>query len=412
MVPKSDIERFIQAIIYDGDAPFAAKCRIEQYLTDILEERVSTLKPAFRIEYYLAKISGANVELPEPISRADLYLAALAGEEVTLPDSPNSSLEVYLARWCETGNAVSAITGDPASFTGRTNTEIQSISVDLQPIQSLNGYSSPWPAGGGVSKCPSFANGTHTMTNGLTVTIQDGEITINGTASGYGYYEEAIESTVMPADAYVSFNNPVGTFNIAYVFINGNTQIAAPSTAPANATKQPTGLSGATVNKLRIFCNAATYDNFKMSPIVHDGSTPQAWQPYANICPISGRTGANVYVSPTTAQADATTYAVDWISEAGTVYGGTLDVVSGVLTVDRANIPSYNGETITEPWLSSMDEYTPGATPTTGAQVVYKLATPLIYQLTPQEVKSLLGVNNIWSDSGDVTVTLKGGFTD
>ena len=127
---------------------------------------------------------------------------------------------------------------------------------------------------------------------------------------------------------------------------------------------------------------------------------------YANICPISGRTGLSVYVSPTQDVADATTYAVDWTSEAGTVYGGTLDVVTGVLTVDRAYIASYNGETINEPWLSSMDAYTPGATPTTGAQVVYALATPLTYQLTAQEVALLVGTNNVWSSSGDVSVTV------
>ena len=346
---------------------------------------------------------------PVPTTRFEEYLRAAYdrvanGTETPVP-APAWTIEAFIAA------AVEAIpveqTYGPAAlvtFNAATAKAIKSLVVNMLPAQNLNGYASPWPAGGGVSKCPSFANGTHTMTNGLTVTIQDGEITINGTASGSGYYEEAIESTVMPADAYVSFNNPVGTFNIAYVFINGNTQIAAPSLSPANGTKQPTGLSGATVNKLRIFCNAATYDNFKMSPIVHDGSTPQAWQPYSNICPITGRTVANVYVSPTTAQADATTYAVDWTSKAGTVYGGTVDIVSGVLTVDRANIPSYNGETITEPWLSSMDEYTPGATPTTGAQVVYKLATPLTYQLTPQQVLTLVGQNVVWSDGGDVTV--------
>jgi hypothetical protein len=30
---------------------------------------------------------------------------------------------------------------------------------------------------------------------------------------------------------------------------------------------------------------------------------------------------------------------------------------------------------------------------------------PIEYQLTPQEVTTLLGVNNIWADTGDVTVT-------
>ncbi len=100
------------------------------------------------------------------------------------------------------------------------------------------------------------------------------------------------------------------------------------------------------------------------------------------------------------------TYAVDWSAQAGTVYGGTVDVVTGELTVDRANIPSYNGETINEPWLSSMDAYAEGTTPTTGAQVVYTLATPLTYQLSAQEVQMLLGENYVWSSSGDtVSVT-------
>lgn len=38
-------------------------------------------------------------------------------------------------------------------------------------------------------------------------------------------------------------------------------------------------------------------------------------------------------------------------------------------------------------------------------QVVYKLTTPITYQLTPQEIKTLCGVNNIWSDTGNIEVT-------
>lgn len=37
-------------------------------------------------------------------------------------------------------------------------------------------------------------------------------------------------------------------------------------------------------------------------------------------------------------------------------------------------------------------------------QVVYELATPITYTLTPQQVESLIGTNNIWSDAGEVTV--------
>lgn len=97
-------------------------------------------------------------------------------------------------------------------------------------------------------------------------------------------------------------------------------------------------------------------------------------------------------------------YDITFPPEAGTVYGGTLDVTTGVLTVDRANIASYNGETLPSTWISDRDVYAEGTTPITGVQVVYELATPITYQLTPTEVRTLLGTNNIWADTGDTTV--------
>lgn len=97
---------------------------------------------------------------------------------------------------------------------------------------------------------------------------------------------------------------------------------------------------------------------------------------------------------------DANVYEIDLD---GTRYGGTLDVLSGVLTVTGANIASYNGETLPGEWISDRDVYAAGTTPTTGAQVVYELATPLTVQLTAEEVTTLLGQNNIFADCGDVS---------
>lgn len=87
-----------------------------------------------------------------------------------------------------------------------------------------------------------------------------------------------------------------------------------------------------------------------------------------------------------------------------TVYGGNIDVLRGVLTVTHGEIASYNGETINGPWISSMDVYAAGATPTTGAQVVYPLTVPQQYQLTATAISSLTGVNHIWADTGNVTL--------
>lgn len=88
----------------------------------------------------------------------------------------------------------------------------------------------------------------------------------------------------------------------------------------------------------------------------------------------------------------------------GTRYGGVLDVTRGVLTVTHGEIASYNGEQINEPWLSSMDVYSSGDTPTTGAQVVYPLATPFEIALTPTQISAIAGQNNVFSDTGECEV--------
>jgi hypothetical protein len=89
--------------------------------------------------------------------------------------------------------------------------------------------------------------------------------------------------------------------------------------------------------------------------------------------------------------------------EAGTVYAGTLDVMNGALKA-RPYYASYNGETLVGPWVSSMDVYAPGTTPTIGAQVVDLGGVETVYQLTPPEITTLLGTNNIWADCGPVSV--------
>lgn len=151
------------------------------------------------------------------------------------------------------------------------------------------------------------------------------------------------------------------------------------------------------------------------------------------------------------------TYSISWQTEAGTVYGGSLDVTTGVLTVDRiyallndasawyevsgnpkfrcstafADRKKYNNSydglsacsyiqinaleyTNTGRWVSSSsDNFGIESSDLTLAQIqqdategkiaiVYELATPLTYQLTPTEVSTLLGDNNVWADTGPV----------
>ena len=65
---------------------------------------------------------------------------------------------------------------------------------------------------------------------------------------------------------------------------------------------------------------------------------------------------------------------------------------------------SYNGETLTGRWISDRDVYAVGTTPTIGAQVVDLSGTGAEIQLELHEIASLLGINNIFADTGDASV--------
>lgn len=83
-----------------------------------------------------------------------------------------------------------------------------------------------------------------------------------------------------------------------------------------------------------------------------------------------------------------------------TVYGGKVDFVSGGLSNEWGYIASYNGETLPREWISDRDVYAPNTTPTNGAEVAYKLDTPIEITLTEEQI-SLLKGNNVVSTDGD-----------
>lgn len=152
-------------------------------------------------------------------------------------------------------------------------------------------------------------------------------------------------------------------------------------------------------------------------------------------------------------------YNITFPAEAGTVYGGTLDVTNGVLTVDRAMVDlgtlswtkdSNNGYfRATVPDILNPKTYgdrnkgmicsiyapsqTTSLTTTSpdektylknasivyirdstyvdanafkggmsGVQLVYELATPVTYTLTPQEITLLQGNNTLYADAGSI----------
>lgn len=195
-----------------------------------------------------------------------------------------------------------------------------------------------------------------------------------------------------------------------------------------------------------------------------------------NVRPISGWDAVGIWNKPTH---DTTTDPTVTIQLGQTVYGGTLDVTGGTMTVDRryivadgvnirvsggygaggpkwlpcivlgsANKSVNDSSTIRASYLISTGNFQnaensigvgnggsaiilhigtmQGTDGTHGynsasevhaavnaylqehpLQICYKLATPIEISITPTQIATLVGQNNIWSDAGDVTVTYK-----
>ena len=342
--------------------------------------------------------------------------------------------------------------GDIAVFNTKYRRNLKSLVVQLEPIQSGSGDPSPdniRPISGrtgatvwrsGINLLPPFQTETR---DGITISVDsNGIITINGTATQdvyfdtplsftvrkdttirlYGFNEIASESPRLTIFLVTTDTNPQVNLNI----VNGVTQYTV--TKDTEVTRC----------RFRVPANF-TYANYVVKPMLTVGANIAAnYIPYTNM----------------------NTYPVSWETEAGTVYGGELDVVSGVLTVTHKMVDgsSLNWAYWTNDsfYVTANDKYSRAAkdvicscypsivgnvTATfgiyvslssdntrnniyladtqyshdaagaaqlkadmTGQQIVYPLATSQTYQLTPQQIQTLIGENVIWSDAGPVDV--------
>lgn len=168
------------------------------------------------------------------------------------------------------------------------------------------------------------------------------------------------------------------------------------------------GSSISTPSPIVSFSDGSPYPmqmQFAIEPVQSGSGNPSP----SNVRPITGWTGANIKVAngndPTATGYEVTTYPITFPSAAGTVYGGTVTVNpdgTGELRVTHGQIASYAGETLPGEWISDRDVYSSGTTPTTGAQVVYELATPITYSLSVPQVFALMNLNHVWADTGKI----------
>lgn len=370
------------------------------------------------------------------------------------------------------------VVGNPVSF--RTKyAEPMKLVIPFLPMQDLHGYSNPWPGGGGKNIYHNEVGDA--KSNGVTYTVQsDGTIKLTSSsgATNTSYYN--MTNRVIPAGNYTFSGCPAGgsdstyklsLYNVTTQETIGSGDVGSGNTFTANGT-----------DTYRLFVRIKSGYNpngliYKPMICLSTASEPTTYEPYSNVCPITGWTGVNISVSPTQDAQDATVYPITFPTYAGTVYGGNLTVNpdgTGTLVVDHAFYEfdgssdeawskvasgsrpyfvisvdkqiNYQSSSLLPPITSNIatpvkqvDRYvniytSSVSTSTTGKytiryfwaqvtdsidvtefknwlsnnhlQVCFELLSPITYSLTPGQVLSLLGQNNVWTDTnGENTVT-------
>ena len=191
--------------------------------------------------------------------------------------------------------------GSIASFQdGANNVPVKSLKVNIEPVQDLHGYDSPWPAGGGKNLLNITA--TSRTVNGVTFTINkdDGgnvtSVTANGTASAtiYFYLQTNI---AIKAGTYTLSGCPAGGDSATYALSSQiNSQWQGNDYGGGKTFTLNEDGSGEALSRIEIVIkNGITVNNIVFKPMLRLATeTDATFAPYSNICPINGHTSAKV----------------------------------------------------------------------------------------------------------------------
>lgn len=376
-----------------------------------------------------------------------------AQTRITTLEADTSTLKEDITQVIDSAYVTDTASGAIASFTdGAEDMPVKSLTVDIEPVQSGSGDPSPLnvrPISGftganiNVTGKNLIKNSENSITSyGVTWTVMpDGTIVANGTASGGD------------SQIYVSFNVPPGDY-----YFNGCPSGESASTYDIYAWDN---ILGARLKKWdKSTASASDVGGTQPQQI----NIPEGHSVQLNCRITQGATVSNLVFKPMVIMADETdytfepykgnVYSITFPTSAGTVYGGTLDVTSGVLTVNWANVDMGTIEwlysdsgyfyaqvsgkaygnfnllctkyaTTTAQSVGNMTDkqikgnnganyiyikdstYTDATTFKTslsGTMLVYELGTPVTYQLDATAVNTILGQNNIFADTGDIEV--------
>lgn len=202
-----------------------------------------------------------------------------------------------LDNWEELGSGIlegaKTVTGNPITLTDGSDSYAEDLSVTIEPAQDLHGYDHPWVGGAGKNKLH-VTMGSSTIGTFSMIVNSDGSVTFDGTA------QSDIQNVL--ADEYPTSNItiPSGTYKLnggiagvtIRVYADDALIYMGSATSDAEFTI-PSGISSSYVSidiaSGSIFSNVTMYPMVRLSTVT-DGT----FEPWENICPISGHTECEV----------------------------------------------------------------------------------------------------------------------
>lgn len=199
------------------------------------------------------------------------------------------------------------INGPIISFNGEANTVVKSLLVDIEPKQSFNGYDHPWVGGGGKNLL--YVEDETKTFNGVTFTSNNGVIHAVGTATASAQF--SISITVPKAGNYYFSGAPSGYGGKVDEYVwNYATNSRAKKWDGTSSSVSDTGVTSnnevrfeesGTYSLLCRVTKGTTVDAYFHPMIRLASETDSTFEPYENICPITGwdevnapRTGKNL----------------------------------------------------------------------------------------------------------------------
>ena len=187
------------------------------------------------------------------------------------------------------------VSGNPIEVADGLATNANDITATMEPIQDLHGYANPWPAGGGKNLL--HTTGESKSENGTTFTVNaDGTVTVSGTPSVTTYL--AVDSNIVLPNGQYIMSGPVNgsgsTFDMymSYKVNGGVTQYLVVENGDSEAFNIDDTISILFVAiRIRTGFSGSTTTIY---PMIRKSTDASGWEPYSNICPISGRTEVSV----------------------------------------------------------------------------------------------------------------------